>query len=96
MPGTLTGVITAPGSTDAAIVVPLGVRDLLPGGLPACTWSGSATRLRHAERELARAAAGEVDHLAGRTPADLPVTIGGVDHTVSDLMRRHLGAPVRR
>ncbi|MEH0639312.1 GNAT family N-acetyltransferase [Streptomyces bottropensis] len=80
----LTGVITAHGSTDAAIVVPLGVRDLLPGDLPACTWSGSATHLRHVERELARAAVGEVDYLAVCTSADLPVAIGGVDYTVSE------------
>ncbi|MEU2389560.1 GNAT family N-acetyltransferase [Streptomyces sp. NPDC007369] len=60
------------------------VRDLLPGDLPACTWSGSATHLRYVEHELARAAAGEADYLAVCTPADLPVAIGGIDYRVSE------------
>ncbi|WP_177235219.1 N-acetyltransferase [Streptomyces sp. MUSC 14] len=62
------------------LTLPVAVRDLTPGDLPACTWSGSATHLRHVERELARAAAGEVDYLAVCTPAGLPVAIGGVDY----------------
>ncbi|MET8299475.1 GNAT family N-acetyltransferase, partial [Streptomyces sp. NPDC005180] len=64
----LTGVITAHESADATVVIPISVRDLLFRDLPACTWSGSATHLRHVERELARAAAGEVDYLAVCTP----------------------------
>ncbi|MFI0818573.1 GNAT family N-acetyltransferase [Streptomyces sp. NPDC021098] len=79
----LTRVIAADDSTDATVVVPVSVRDLLPQDLPACTWSGSATHLRQVERELARAAAGEVDYLAVCTPADLPVAIGGVDYQAS-------------
>ncbi|MFC9926202.1 GNAT family N-acetyltransferase [Streptomyces sp. NPDC127190] len=71
-------------STDATLVVPVGVRDLLPRDLPACTWSGSATHLRQVERELARAAVGEVDYLAVCTAADLPVAIGGIDYQVSE------------
>ncbi|MGW2423020.1 GNAT family N-acetyltransferase [Streptomyces sp. NPDC001709] len=70
--------------TEATLVLPVCVRDLLPRDLPACTWSGSATHLRQVERELARAAAGEVDYLAVCTPADLPVAIGGVDYQVSE------------
>ncbi|WP_229840110.1 GNAT family N-acetyltransferase [Streptomyces roseolilacinus] len=70
--------------TAATVVLPVGVRDLSPRDLPACTWSGSATHLRHVERELARAARGEVDYLAVCTPADLPVAIGGVDYRVSE------------
>ncbi|MFF9087405.1 GNAT family N-acetyltransferase [Streptomyces sp. NPDC014991] len=80
----LTAVITAHESTDATVVVPVRVRDLLPRDLPACSWSGSATHLRHVERELARAAAGEVDYLAVCTSVDLPVAIGGVDYQVSE------------
>ncbi|MFJ1864225.1 GNAT family N-acetyltransferase [Streptomyces sp. NPDC088097] len=68
---------------DATVVMPVSVRDLLPRDLPACTWSGSPVHLRGVERELARAAAGEVDYLAVCTPADLPVAIGGIDYRVS-------------
>ncbi|GAA1544304.1 GNAT family N-acetyltransferase [Streptomyces albidochromogenes] len=71
-------------STEAAVTLPVSVRDLLPQDLPACTWAGSDTHLRHVERELARAAAGEVDYLAVCTPADLPVAIGGIDYQVSE------------
>ncbi|MFF4182393.1 GNAT family N-acetyltransferase [Streptomyces sp. NPDC001691] len=67
----------------AIVSLPVHVRDLRPGDLPSCTWSGSATHLRHVERELARAEAGEVDYLAVCTPMDLPVAIGGVDYQVS-------------
>ncbi|MFF2775476.1 GNAT family N-acetyltransferase [Streptomyces sp. NPDC058052] len=69
---------------EATVTLRVGVRDLRPGDLPACTWSGSATHLRHVERELARAAAGEVDYLAVCTPADLPVAIGGVDYRATE------------
>ncbi|WP_030613917.1 GNAT family N-acetyltransferase [Streptomyces sclerotialus] len=71
-------------TADATIVMPVSVRDLLPRDLPACTWSGSATHLRHVERELARASAGEVDYLAVCTPTDLPVAIGGIDYQVTE------------
>ncbi|OQR65667.1 GNAT family N-acetyltransferase [Streptomyces maremycinicus] len=71
-------------STRATVTMPVTVRDLLPQDLPACTWSGSATHLRHVERELARAASGEVDYLAVCTPTDLPVAIGGIDYEVSE------------
>ncbi|MFH8620555.1 GNAT family N-acetyltransferase [Streptomyces vietnamensis] len=70
--------------TGSTVTLPVSVRDLLPRDLPACTWSGSGTHLRHVERELARAAAGEVDYLAVCTAADLPVAIGGVDYRVSE------------
>lgn len=78
----LMAVITAHDSTDATVVMPVSVRDLLHRDLPACTWSGSATHLRQVERELARAVAGEVDYLAVCTPVDLPVAIGGIDYQV--------------
>lgn len=70
-------------AAHATLALPVSVRDLLPRDLPACTWSGTATHLRHVERELGRAAAGEVDYLAVCTPADLPVAIGGVDYQLS-------------
>jgi len=79
----LKAVITGHESAEATVVLPVSVRDLLPRDLPACAWSGSATHLRHVERELARAAAGEVDYLAVCTPVDLPVAIGGIDYQVS-------------
>ncbi|MFJ6617649.1 GNAT family N-acetyltransferase [Kitasatospora sp. NPDC091335] len=62
------------------VVVPVHVRDLTSADLPSCTWSGSATHLRHVARELVRAEAGEVDYLAVCTAAGLPVAIGGVDY----------------
>ncbi|MER7576971.1 GNAT family N-acetyltransferase [Streptomyces sp. NPDC126514] len=65
---------------DTTVTLTVTVRDLLPQDLPACTWSGSATHLRHVERELARAATGEVDYLAVCTSVDLPVAIGGIDY----------------
>ncbi|MFI0504263.1 GNAT family N-acetyltransferase [Streptomyces albogriseolus] len=71
-------------STAAVVTLPVSVRDLLPQDLPACTWSGSDTHLRQVERELARAAAGEVDYLAVCTPADLPVAKGGIDYQASE------------
>lgn len=76
----LRGVKTKDASPQAAITTRITVRDLLPEDLPACTWSGPATHLRHVERELTRAAAGEVDYLALCTPAGLPVAIGGIDN----------------
>ncbi|MFF7654862.1 GNAT family N-acetyltransferase [Streptomyces sp. NPDC007983] len=80
----LTAMITAHEPADTTVVIPVNVRDLLPRDIPACTWSGSATHLRQVERELVRAAAGEVDYLAVCTPADLPVAIGGIDYQVSE------------
>ncbi|GGV02030.1 N-acetyltransferase GCN5 [Streptomyces albospinus] len=71
-------------SNGTAVVLPVRVRDLLQRDLPACNWSGSATHLRQVERELARAAAGEVDYLAVCTPRDVPVAIGGIDYQVSE------------
>lgn len=70
--------------TEAAVTLPVRVRDLLPQDLPACTWSGSGTHLSHVERALERAGAGEVEYLAVCTPADLPVAIGGVDYQVAE------------
>ncbi|MFD5036783.1 GNAT family N-acetyltransferase [Streptomyces sp. NPDC058377] len=80
----LRGVTTHGDTTEATVSIPVQVRDLLPQDLPACTWSGSATHLRHVERELARAVAGEVDYLAVCTPVGVPVAIGGVDYQVSE------------
>ncbi|MFE3649351.1 GNAT family N-acetyltransferase [Streptomyces sp. NPDC059152] len=82
--GILAAVIAEDDPTVATVVLPVSVRDLLPRDLPACAWSGSATHLRQVERELVRAAAGEVDYLAVCTPVDLPVAIGGIDYQVSE------------
>ncbi|MQY14119.1 Mycothiol acetyltransferase [Streptomyces sp. RB5] len=78
--GMLDGVTAEDRFTHTTLTLPVTVRDLLPQDLPACAWSGSATHLRQVERELARAAAGEVDYLAVCTPVGLPVAIGGVDY----------------
>ncbi|GAA5063191.1 GNAT family N-acetyltransferase [Streptomyces similanensis] len=79
----LRGVIPEDDLPYATLTTRVTVRDLLPQDLPACTWSGSATHLRHVERELTRAAAGEVDYLAVCTPVNLPVAIGGIDYQVT-------------
>ncbi|MFI6107612.1 GNAT family N-acetyltransferase [Streptomyces sp. NPDC051310] len=80
----LDGVTTADDSADTTVTMRVSVRDLLPRDLPACTWAGSATHLRHVGRELARAAMGEMDYLAVCTPVDVPVAIGGIDYQVSE------------
>ncbi|WP_112135468.1 GNAT family N-acetyltransferase [Glycomyces dulcitolivorans] len=58
---------------------PLDVRDLTPGDLPDCGWSGSALHLDSVARELVRAEAGEVDYLVVCTSSGSPIAIGGVD-----------------
>ncbi|MGW1997501.1 GNAT family N-acetyltransferase [Embleya sp. NPDC001921] len=80
----LTAVTTTHDTPGPTVVVPVGVRDLLLRDLPECAWSGSATHLRHVERELVRAAAGEVDYLAVCARGDLPVAIGGIDYRVRE------------
>lgn len=77
-------VTTEDDSTDAIVTMPVTVRALLPQDVAACTWSGSATHLRHVRRELTRAASGEVDYLAVCTPMDMPVAIGGIDYEVAE------------
>ncbi|MFE2072483.1 MULTISPECIES: GNAT family N-acetyltransferase [Streptomyces] len=81
------GTVTPPPESagpGADVVIPVGVRDLRPRDLPACGWSGSPTHVRQIERQLVRAAAGEVDYLAVCTPTDLPVAIGGIDYRASE------------
>ncbi|WP_328678590.1 GNAT family N-acetyltransferase [Streptomyces sp. NBC_00322] len=75
--------MSLPRTGAAEVVVPVLVRDLTPDDLPACTWSGSTVHLMQVERELVRAAAGDVDYLAVCTPADVPVAIGGIDYQVT-------------
>ena len=70
--------MSIPRTGVAEVVVPVLVRDLTPTDLPACTWSGSTAHLMQVERELVRAAAGDVDYLAVCTPVDVPVAIGGI------------------
>jgi ribosomal protein S18 acetylase RimI-like enzyme len=62
------------------IDLPLTVRDLKDGDLPACTWSGGPTHLLAVGVALDRASNGEVDYLAVCPPSGLPVALGGVDY----------------
>lgn len=62
------------------IVIPLAVRDLEPGDLPSCAWSGRATHLAAITRALERARCGEVEYLAACPPSGLPVGLGGIDY----------------
>jgi ribosomal protein S18 acetylase RimI-like enzyme len=62
------------------IVIALTFRDLTPGDLPWCGWSGSPSHLASVAEELERARHGEVDYLAACPPSDLPVAIGGIDY----------------
>jgi len=64
----------------AEVVVPLTVRDLTPGDLPECAWTGPASHLASVAQALERAKRGEVDYLAVCPPSGLPVAIGGVDY----------------
>lgn len=62
------------------IVIPLTIRDLEPGDLPSCTWSGTATHLKAIARALDRARLGEVEYLAACPPSEMPVALGGIDY----------------
>ena len=62
------------------IVIHLAVRDLEPGDLPSCAWSGSATHLAAIARALERTRCGEVEYLAACPPSGLPVGLGGIDY----------------
>ena len=62
------------------VVIPLIIRDLTPGDLPSCAWSGSAVHLASIARMLERAQRGEVDYLAACPPSGLPVALGGIDY----------------
>jgi ribosomal protein S18 acetylase RimI-like enzyme len=62
------------------IVIRLAVRDLEPGDLPSCAWSGRATHLAAIARALERARCGEVGYLAACPPSGLPLGLGGIDY----------------
>jgi ribosomal protein S18 acetylase RimI-like enzyme len=62
------------------VVIPLIVRDLAPGDLPSCTWSGSALHLASIAKMLERVRRGEADYLAACPPSGLPVGVGGIDY----------------
>lgn len=62
------------------IVIPLVIRDLAPGDLPSCAWSGTATHLKAIAQALDRARRGEVEYLAACPPSGLPVALGGIDY----------------
>jgi ribosomal protein S18 acetylase RimI-like enzyme len=65
------------------ITMPLVIRDLTTGDLPACGWLG-ATQLAAVAAAVERAARGEVAYLAACGPAGLPIAAGGVDFTKRD------------
>ncbi|MEU8626273.1 GNAT family N-acetyltransferase [Streptomyces sp. NPDC048669] len=62
------------------VVLRLSARDLVPGDLESCGWSGSPLHLENIAGQLARARRGEVDYLAVCPPSGIPVAIGGVDY----------------
>lgn len=56
------------------------IDDLMEADLPAIAWSGGPGHLRSVARYLARAASGEVEYLAVRTPDGRIVAKGGIDY----------------
>ena len=66
------------------VALTLTVRDLTPADIAACGWAGSDLHLANVERQLKRAADGDVDYLAVCTPANLPVAKGGIDYRVTE------------
>jgi ribosomal protein S18 acetylase RimI-like enzyme len=64
----------------------LRVDDLVGADLPHIAWSGNPSHLRNVEGQLARAAGGEVEYLAVRSPSGAPVAKGGIDY------KQHEGA----
>ena len=65
------------------IVMQLIVRDLVPGDLPSCAWTGRATHLAAIARALERVQCGEVEYLAACPPSGLPVGLGAIDYAKS-------------
>ena len=63
------------------MVLPLTIRDLTRGDLPACAWTGSS--MSNFAKALDRADRGEIDYLAVCPPCGLPVAVGGIDYTLS-------------
>jgi ribosomal protein S18 acetylase RimI-like enzyme len=56
------------------------IDDLTEADLPAIAWSGGPSHLESVARYLARAASGEVEYLAVRTPDGRIVAKGGIDY----------------
>lgn len=65
----------------AEVVLPLTIRDLTRGDLPACAWTGLSKQ--DFATALERANRGEIDYLAVCPPSGLPVAVGGIDYTLS-------------
>jgi len=62
------------------ILIHLAVRDLEPGDLPSCAWSGTGTHLTAIARALERTRLSEVEYLAACPPSGKPVGLGGIDY----------------
>lgn len=58
----------------------LEVSDLQEDDLDGLAWAGSPLHLHHVAEELRRAARGEADYLAVRSPSGVPVAKGGVNY----------------
>lgn len=66
------------------VVLKLSARDLVPGDLASCGWSGSEYHLAGVAKQLERVRLGEVDYLAVCPATDIPVAKGGVDYRVKE------------
>ncbi|MFD0020356.1 GNAT family N-acetyltransferase [Streptomyces sp. NPDC058382] len=66
------------------VVLRLTARDLFPGDLESCGWSGSPLHVENIAGQLERARRGEVDYLAVCPPSGVPVAIGGVDYRAQE------------
>jgi ribosomal protein S18 acetylase RimI-like enzyme len=62
----------------------LRVDDLIVDDLQRLGWSGNRSHLRKVEGQLARAARGEVEYLAVRSPGGFPIAVGAIDYKQHD------------
>ena len=62
------------------VVLPLTIRDLTPGDLPSCAWSGSAPTLAVMAAALGRVSNGDLEYLAACPPSGLPVGLCAIDY----------------
>ena len=62
------------------IRVPITIRDLTAGDLPALQWSGSAAHIKSVRRQLDRVASGAVEYLVACMPSGSTVGKVGIDY----------------